>query len=71
MDPSQFDSNQPAAAATFSLFAGGVGVGYPPDALPDAPLGARARTTRAYALEVHGGEVLSVRATSLGAHNGV
>ena len=48
-----------------------MGVGYPPDALPDAPLGVRAHTTRAYALEVHRGEALSVRATSWGAHSGV
>ena len=48
-----------------------MGVGYPPDALPDAPLGVRARTTCAYALETHRGEALSVRATSWGAHSGV
>ena len=48
-----------------------MGVGYPPDALPGAPLGVRARTTCAHALEVHRGEALSVRATSWGAHSGV
>ena len=49
----------------------GMGVGYPPDALPDAPLGVRARISRARALWVLGGEALSVRATSWGAHSGV
>jgi hypothetical protein len=48
-----------------------MGVGYPPDALPDAPLGVRARISRAPALWVLGGEALSVRATSWGAHSGV
>ena len=48
-----------------------MGVGYPPDALPDAPLGVRARISRARALWVLGGEALSVRATSWGAHSGV
>ena len=48
-----------------------MGVGYPPDALPDAPLGVHARTSRAPALWVVGGEALSVRATSWGAHSGV
>ena len=48
-----------------------MGVGYPPDALPDAPLGVRARISRAPALWVVGGEALSVRATSWGAHSGV
>ena len=41
-----------------------MGAGYPPDALPDAPLGVRARISRARALLVLGGEALSVRATS-------
>ena len=48
-----------------------MGVGYPPDALPGAPLGVRARTTCAHALEIHRGEALSVRATSWGSHSGV
>ena len=48
-----------------------MGVGYPPDALPDAPLGVRAHISRAPALWVLGGEALSVRATSWGAHSGV
>ena len=48
-----------------------MGVGYPPDALPDAPLGVRARISRAPALWVLGGEALSVRATSWGAHSDV
>ena len=48
-----------------------MGVGYPPDALPDAPLGVRARISRARALWVLGREALSVRATSWGAHSGV
>ena len=48
-----------------------MGVGYPPDALSDAPLGVRARISRARALRVLGGEALSVRATSWGAHSGV
>ena len=48
-----------------------MGFGYPPDALPDAPLGVRAHTTCAPALEVPRGEALSVRATSWGAHSGV
>ena len=48
-----------------------MGVGYPPDALPDAPLGVRAHISRAPALWVLGGEALSVRATSWGAHSDV
>ena len=48
-----------------------MGVGYPPDALPDAPLGVRARISRARALWVLGGEALCVRATSWGAHSDV
>ena len=48
-----------------------MGVGYPPDALPDALLGVRARISCARALWVLGGEALSVRATSWGAHSGV
>ena len=48
-----------------------MGFGYPPDALPDAPLGVRARISRARALWVLGGEALSVCATSWGAHSGV
>ena len=48
-----------------------MGVGYPPDALPDAPLGVRAHISRAPALWVLGSEALSVRATSWGAHSGV
>ena len=48
-----------------------MGFGYPPDALPDAPLGVHARISRAHALWVLGGEALSVRATSWGAHSGM
>ena len=43
-----------------------MGVGYPLDALPGAPLGVRARISRAPALWVLGGEALSVRVLAVG-----
>ena len=51
--------------------AAGDGLSPPRNALPDAPLGVRARTSRAPALEAPSAEALSVRATSWGAHSGV